>query len=61
MSRITPGAGSVPTGRISSPVGQHGDDGAAADEHVDGARGRGGGDVDRAQPVALGQQQLGRR
>ena len=38
---------------------QHRDDRRAVDEHVDGAGGRRGGDVDRPQAMALGQQQLG--
>ena len=58
VSRMTPGAASVPTGRISSPVGSTATTRAAADEHVHGPGGRGRGDVDGAQPVTLGQQQL---
>jgi hypothetical protein len=39
---------------------QHGHDRTAVDEHVRRARGGRGGDVDGAQAMALGQQQLGR-
>ena len=38
---------------------EHGDDGRAMDDEVDRARRGGGGDVDGAQPMAGGQQQLG--
>ncbi len=56
-----PGAGSAPTGRISSPVGSTATTGAPVDGDLGGAgRGRGG-DVDGAQAVPCGQQQLGRR
>jgi hypothetical protein len=53
------GASSVPTGRISSPVGMITYPGLAAHQQLDDAGRGAGGDVDGAQPVALGEQQLG--
>ena len=59
VSGISPGASSVPTGRISSPVGMITTRGLRRTSQLDHAGRGAGGDVDRAQPVALGQQQLG--
>ena len=60
VSTSSPGAGSEPSGRTSSPVGITMTCGARRTVSVVWPAARRGGQVDGAQPVALGQQQLGR-
>ena len=59
VSRISPGPGWVPIGPYLVAGGEHDDPRAAPDERGRWPGGRRGGEIDRAQPVTLGQQQLG--